>query len=292
MGVVETKSMSKLPARAVAALESNTMQKADKLVVIHDRFADSLVGSLSISRERISTVRNWAHTMPTTGQSIKSARVHLGWDQTSTIVLHAGNMGAKQGLENVISAAAMAAERKQDIQFILLGDGNQREKLEAMSQAIPTVKFIDPLDDHDFATALAAADYLLVNEAPGISEMAVPSKLTTYFNASKPVIAATDPLGITAAEIRISGAGVVVPSGEPESLLSAICKLHEDPVLSQAYGIAGAKFARERLSAKPTLDTFAKWIDELAVTPMRPHGLFPKIVNQVAHLATRARRRK
>ena len=45
------------------------------------------------------------------------------------IVLHGGNMGFKQGLDNVLETAALAKGRK-DLHFVLLGDGNQRGHLE------------------------------------------------------------------------------------------------------------------------------------------------------------------
>ena len=48
---------------------------------------------------------------------------------------------------------------------------------------------------------------LLVNELPGVAHMAMPSKLTSYFQAGKPVLAATDEGGFTAKEIALSGAG-------------------------------------------------------------------------------------
>ena len=69
----------------------------------------------------------------------------------------------------------------------------------------------------DFQVALSAADFLLVNELPGVKDMAVPSKLTSYFNAGVPVVAATDDGSVTAAEIATSGGGVRVDAACPQS---------------------------------------------------------------------------
>ena len=58
------------------------------------------------------------------------------------------------------------------MKFVLLGDGNQRVSLEAMA-ACSRLQFLDPLPDGVFERALASADILLVNERPGVTEMAV-----------------------------------------------------------------------------------------------------------------------
>ncbi|MEB0141401.1 hypothetical protein QN363_20505, partial [Undibacterium sp. CCC2.1] len=81
------------------------------------------------------------------------------------------------------------------------------------------LQFIDSLDDFGFQRALASADILLVNEKLGVSEMAVPSKLTSYYNAGRPVIAATDRRGVTAAEIESAGGGVVVDAEVPQAII-------------------------------------------------------------------------
>jgi hypothetical protein len=48
-----------------------------------------------------------------------------------TVVLHAGNMGAKQALGNVIEASRLAAQRDEPVLFVLMGYGSQRAELEA-----------------------------------------------------------------------------------------------------------------------------------------------------------------
>jgi hypothetical protein len=44
----------------------------------------------------------------------------MGWPPDETIVRHAGAMGTKQGLENVVDAAALADEQNRPIRFVLL----------------------------------------------------------------------------------------------------------------------------------------------------------------------------
>jgi glycosyltransferase involved in cell wall biosynthesis len=116
---------------------------------------------------------------------------------------------------------------------------------------------VNPLGDAEYRLALGAADVLLVNEKPGVSAMAVPSKLTSYFHAGRPVLAATDPDGITASEVAASGAGVVVPAGEPPTLLEAILTMIADPEAVARFGVNGLKYREAVLDERVALEQWA-----------------------------------
>ena len=112
-------------------------------------------------------------------------RRQLGWPDNVTVLLHAGNMGVKQGLANVIQASRVADQKKLPILSVLMGDGNKRPEFKAMG-VNPCVRIIDPVPSENFASTLGAADALLVNERGGVTEMSVPSKLTSYFEKAYP----------------------------------------------------------------------------------------------------------
>ena len=137
-------------------------------------------------------------------------------------------MGAKQGLENVVEAARLADERRAAYQICTCRRWRRASQTRTVSSRIDRIEFVDPLNDADYRCALAAADCLLVNELPGVATMAVPSKLTSYFDAMRPILAATDPKGIAAGEVEQAAAGVVVPAGDPHALLAMAIQLSED----------------------------------------------------------------
>ena len=84
---------------------------------------------------------------------------------------------------------------------VLLGVGARWRALQEQARGLRSMEFVDPLPDGRFEDALAAADLLLVNEKPGVLDMCVPGKLTSYFAAGRPVLAATDPRSGAAAEV-------------------------------------------------------------------------------------------
>jgi glycosyltransferase involved in cell wall biosynthesis len=177
------------------------------------------------------------------------------------LAVHTGNMGVKQGLENLVDAARVADERRSPVHFVLVGNGGERRKLMERARGITRLSFIDPLDEGDYRFALCAADVLLVNEKPGVSAMAVPSKLTSYFDAGRPVVAATDPDGITASEINASGAGTVVPAGDPHALVDAVLEIVADTEAVARYSCNGRRYRAAVLEESVAIDQWAKLVD-------------------------------
>ena len=234
------------------------------MVVIHDRFRRYVVNQLSVKAARVTVVRNWSHVQSQLIVDRESARVRLDWRPSETIVLHAGNMGSKQALENVVDSARLAATNGAPVRFVLLGDGNQRVAIQELAVGLRTVEFIDPLPGDEFTDVLQCADILLVNERVGVAEMSVPSKLTTYYSTGLPVLAATDEGSITAEEISASGGGIRVDAGDPEALLAAVLTLRDDPVLGKELGSAGRRFRDRTLSEEAAIDNYDAWLGQLA----------------------------
>ncbi|MEJ2866232.1 glycosyltransferase [Actinomycetospora sp. OC33-EN08] len=263
--IVEAQALGGRAAGAAARLERALLRRADGVVAIHSSFHRSLV-DLGVDERRITTIRNWAHVEPVTAGADELLRLRreLGWRDDEVVALHAGNMGAKQGLENVVQAARIADATGAAVRFVLLGTGNQRARLERLGVGVERLQFLDPLPSGRFERAMAAADVLVLNEKPGVEEMCVPSKLTSYFTAGRPVVAATGRRSPAASEIAVSGGGVRVGPGVPEDLLRAVLRVGLDPTGAAATGRCGQSFAREALSETTARAAYLAWVDGLA----------------------------
>ncbi|MDQ0674013.1 glycosyltransferase involved in cell wall biosynthesis [Pseudarthrobacter siccitolerans] len=262
--MIETGTGGQKMGRLMSALESKILCSADGIAAIHDRFKQHMVEALGVKAERVHVIRNWTHLPASPASGNQEMRERLGWAPSDIIVLHAGNMGKKQGLDNVIEAARLSDLRQSAVRFVLMGDGNQRKRLELMAEGVDSVKFMDSLPDEQFQQALATADALLVNEMPGIKDMAVPSKLTSYFNAGVPVIAATDAESVTASEIQRSGGGVRVNSSDPQALIDAAEALAREPALAARLAENALRFRRETLSEDVAIGKYDDFITSLA----------------------------
>lgn len=248
-------------ARITGMVERWAVRGAARVGAVSDGFLPYLRSS-GIAAERLTLLPNWTRVSGSP-RDRAGARAALGWPADEQIVLHAGTMGAKQGLEQVIDAARIAAERQQPVTFVMLGDGNQRRKLEELAGGLATCRFLDPLAESAFPDALTAADVLLLSERASVQEMCLPSKLTSYFVAGRPVVAMTGTNSAAAREVERSGGGLRVPAGNPRALLSAIECLQRDPERAATLGRAGAAYAQSHLSAAAAFERLDNFVQQL-----------------------------
>ena len=241
------------------------------------------VESLGIDPRRIRRVRNWTHvSAPAIDRS--AARDRLALPQEAFVCLHAGNMGAKQGLENVLRAARIAAREEPRLLFTLLGDGNQRSSLERLASGygLPNLRFLPMQPSGFYPSALAAADVLLVNQRASVEEMSLPSKLTSYFAVGRPIVGAVKDTSEAAHEIEASGAGVVVAPEDPRALLVALSALARDGACSAALGEAGRAWATAMLSRGHAMEQYRQLIDTIVQAGQRRAGPVDQVAGEEA----------
>ncbi|MGV9252246.1 glycosyltransferase [Streptomyces sp. NPDC003697] len=229
-------------AAAVAArAERYALGRATLVGVIHDSFRPR-VEAMGVEPARIRLVPNWSHVARPSRPRAET-RARLGWPRDRPVVLHSGNMGLKQGLEVLVDAARLDP----GTDFVLMGDGNQRAALRERGRGLPNLYFLPPADEASFPDVLAAADVLAVTQRASVLDMSVPSKLTSYFAAGRPVLASVAAEGGTADEVRRSGAGVLVPPEDPAAVLRAVRELAADPAAADRLGARGPAYVDERL---------------------------------------------
>ncbi|MBW1601134.1 glycosyltransferase family 4 protein [Streptomyces sp. JJ66] len=255
-------------AALAARVEGYILRHAALVGVIHETFVPR-VSALGAPREKIRVLPNWSHVAAPV-QPREETRRRLGWAPADTVVLHSGNMGLKQGLEVLVEAARLGP----DVRVVLMGDGNQRETLARLAQGVPNLEFLPPAADGDFPEVLAAADVLTVTQRASVLDMSVPSKLTSYFAAGRPVLASVAASGGTAEEVRRSGAGVLVEPEDPGALLRAVRELAADPEAARKLGAAGPAHVAAHLSREAGLARYDALVDEaLAMSRAGARGM-------------------
>jgi colanic acid biosynthesis glycosyl transferase WcaI len=232
-------------AGATAAVERWATAKARTVAIASASFRPYL-RDIGVEEGRIVDLPNWSRVGAPTAERA-ATREKLGWPADRAVVLHAGNMGLKQGLEQVVEAARRADALAAPVMFVLMGDGSQRTALEASAEGIERLRFLPFQPAEQVPNVLDAADVFLVSERATVIDMSLPSKLTSYFAASRPIVAAVPPDGSTAREIIRSGAGVVVPTGDPDKLNLAVARFAADPQWASGLGAAGRRYAESML---------------------------------------------
>nr|WP_240929395.1 glycosyltransferase [Streptomyces coryli] len=243
-------------AAAAAAVEGRVLRSAALIGVIHETFRERVV-AMGVDEDRIRLVPNWSHVARPSRPRAET-RARLGWRDGQTVVLHSGNMGFKQGLEVLVAAARQAP----DVRVVLMGDGNQRDALRELAGGLPNLDFLPPAAGDDFPEVLAAADVLAVAQRASVQDMSVPSKLTSYFAAGRPVVASVAADGGTAAEVLRSGAGVIVPPEDPGAVVAAVRELAGEPSRADDLGAAGPRYVDAELSREAGLARVTALLEE------------------------------
>jgi glycosyltransferase involved in cell wall biosynthesis len=249
----------------VTRLEQLLLRRSDHLVAISPHFAE-LGRRAGLEDHRLHLVRNWTHVASST-LSRDSARAEMGWRPEDIVALHTGNMGMKQNLENVVQAARLPQNGKR-VRFVLMGGGNQERQLRLMAADVQNAEFLPPIPSDRYPDVLAGADVLIVNERPGMLDMSLPSKLTSYLRSGRPVVAAVEEHGTTAKEVLASGGGVVVRPGDPRALREAVVRLATDATLAVSMGRRGQDYCESVLSKEAALPH----LEEILQSSVRHRG--------------------
>jgi glycosyltransferase involved in cell wall biosynthesis len=232
--------------------ELSLARQAERVIIIAEGFRPYLVGG-GVKPDRIGRVRN-AVRIGSPQRGRVETRQRLGWADDEVVILHSGNMGFKQALDNVIGAAELA-RGEANVRFVLQGDGSQRERLQLLARrlALGNMSFLPIAPETEFPDILAAADILLVNQAREVCDMSLPSKLGSYLAVGLPVVAAARSDSEAGYEVVASGGGVVVEPERPTALLEAVKSLASNPARRRDLGAAGKRFAERELLPERTL---------------------------------------
>jgi colanic acid biosynthesis glycosyl transferase WcaI len=258
-GLRETEQNTGMLARVVARIENWTFRNADHVVMAHPAFLTAK-GLDQLDSVKYSSIPNWSQFKFDPTEGVAQTLLKYGLEGRR-VVLHIGNMGVKQGLENVIEAGRIAENQDSTVTFAFVGAGNQLPKLHELAVGLGNVKFIPPVSESELANLLQAADLLLVNEMTGVKEMSIPSKLTTYFLAEKPVLVCSEAESLAGRSVIENTTGFWVQSGTPDALLAKIESLD----LEEAKIVVkkAKEFAEVNLSKEAALSKFSQTLHNL-----------------------------
>lgn len=228
----------------------------DHIIVLSPGFRALLIAR-GVPAAKISVVYNWAEetAVPETA-SLRPA----AFNPTDGFrVLFAGNMGAAQGLEAVLEAAALLAPARPDIVFYFMGSGTERAGLEARAKApsLPNVRFLPRVPLVEVQAYLAAADCLLVHlRDEALFAITIPSKTQAYLYAGKPVLMAVR--GDATDLITQAGAGAIaLPENAADLAAKTLALAALTPQERAAMGARGRSFYDRTLAAHHGISAIA-----------------------------------
>ena len=258
---VQSGTMGEAVGNRVQRMEYRMLAAAQLVGVITPDFFSALVAG-GVPEERIVTLANCIHVTPWAGTK-QGARKALGWPEDEFLVVYTGSLGRKQGLEVAIEAARVLRDRSSAIRFIIVGEGAELNALKSAAYGLTNVTFVPLVSADLYPAALAAADALLLTERGGVKEMSLPSKLTSYATAGRPIIASVTADGITARLLETNGAALMAEPGDAINLANQLEALVKDTQLANDLAAASARLATRELSADAARDRYRTFAHRL-----------------------------
>lgn len=179
-----------------------------------------------------------------------------------TVVMYAGNVGLSQPLDLLV-AAARAHRHRDDVVFVVNGEGSARPALEASAAGLPNVVFVGYQPAERLDEVLASADVHVVVLREGLARSSVPSKIYSILAAGRPVVASVDPGTELPRMIDEAGCGVAVAPGDQGAFDAAVEALVDDPVGRDAMGRRGRAYVEEGMTPQAVAAAYEALFSEL-----------------------------
>ncbi|WP_147802800.1 glycosyltransferase [Alkalicoccus halolimnae] len=172
------------------------------------------------------------------------------------IISYAGAHGISQNL-SVILNAAQALEEYEDIQFLFIGEGAEKEKLKrtVSDLNISNVKFIDSQPKDRISAFYSSSDISLIPlRNIELFKSFIPSKMFEIMACGVPIVASLE--GESADILSESKAASVVQPENAEEIKQAILKLKHDRNLYIQMQENGPKFVEQNYSRKKLAEQY------------------------------------
>ncbi len=163
------------------------------------------------------------------------------------VVLYAGLLGTIHGPEIIAEAANMLRERD-DIHFLIVGDGVRREAIAARVRALrlENVTMLPMQPQDSVPRFLQTADICLATLASSGVKGVVHYKMLEAWAYRRPVIITDEDEGGNLA--RSCEAGLATPAGDARALADAVLQLEANRDLARRMGENGRRCIEERLN--------------------------------------------
>lgn len=237
----------------------------DAHIVNCEAIAAGLAERERIARAKITVVPNGidVHRMPFVADR-RAARGAAGLAPERPLVAQVGRLTAQKDHPTFLGAAAVVAERRRDVDFLVVGEGPLRGELESFAQTLglgERVRFTGLR--HDVPALLQGVDVLaLTSRFEGFPNVLLEAM------ASGAVAVATDVGGCRELVVP-EVSGLLVPPGDPRAVAAAILRVLGDRGLATRL----AREARRAVESRFTVEAMAQRTMEIYASLLEAKGI-------------------
>jgi colanic acid biosynthesis glycosyl transferase WcaI len=237
---------------------------ADKITVPTDGFAKRLI-SAGVLKEKIHVLPHWADRTLFDAASRNLEFGELHQLQGKFCIIHGGNIGPYQDIENIL----LAAERVRDLEslrIVFVGGGRDLEKMKRLKDEhnLRNVIFTGSYPAEAMPGIFAWADALLVSLRSGpYLDINLPSKLPSYMAAGRPIIASAG--GETSRIVKENNLGFICQPGAPDLLAETLrdC-LNTSLAQRNSMGFSARRHFEMHFDKEVLISDYANMLEKMA----------------------------
>lgn len=238
-------------------------KKADCLVAVNDVMLAEL-GGRGVEESRRVKIPNAVpipKELPTPAERKRLRSKHNV--EQHIVALYTGRIDSMKDLRTLIRAWAGVREIRRDVLLLVVGEGDQRPKLEREAETLGlsgSIRFLGERNDvHEY---LSLSDiFILPSLAEGLS-----MSLLEAMSYGRAVVVSGIPAN---REVIVDGVhGLVVPPGDVEQLVPALLKLIDYPALREDLGSKAAQRTRDEFALDDMVERYAHLYSRLLRAPV------------------------
>ena len=232
--------------RILLFLERLTFMFADVSIATNESYRRIAIQRGRMRPEKVFVVRN--------GPRLEAMRVIAPTPELKSkrryLVGYAGLMGHQDGIQYLLEAARCIIYDKgrDDIQFILIGDGPVRHKMEQMAHArgiAEHVMFTGRVSHEKVMALLSTADVCVdPDEVNPLNDKSTMIKIMEYMALGKPIVQ----FDVTEGRISAGSSSLYAIANDPVDMAEKILELLDDPELRQKMGHVGRQRIKDELA--------------------------------------------
>jgi glycosyltransferase involved in cell wall biosynthesis len=239
--------------RALGRLERTLYDEADHIVAVGDGYRMNMIRK-GVGPSKISVITNGVDVdLFEPREPDQGLRARLGFSPHTFVVTFAGTIGMASGLDVVLGAARRLKQQgRDDIAFLLVGDGAVRTELEqkARTEGLTNVVFTGLVPRPELPVYLASSDACLVHfRKDDLFGTILPSKFFEDAAMERPILLGFE--GDAREMLREADCGVAFEPSNDEELAAAAQRLAAAPLEERRrLGENGRRYVLERFDRR------------------------------------------
>jgi glycosyltransferase involved in cell wall biosynthesis len=248
------------------------LRKYARVVAVSDEVKQRLLKS-GVREKEIHLVRNGIELGPF-NNAVPSLREDLSRDRALIGLI--GRLAWEKGIDIFLRAAARVLGEFPSAQFVVVGEGPDKDKLEQLVDELNIRANVSMLGHRDNMPSVYASLDVMVSSS---RQEGLPMAILEGMASSLPLVATA--VGEVPTVVLDGRTGVLVPGDDLDSLTAGILELLRDPALRTRLGSAARRRVEEEYSAaRMTTDYLDVYAEAIEAVKKREHRIEPSAASQ------------